>query len=275
MAATLAILPSGILHAQSITSMGLGSYAGWSGTYQNNTGGLVNGSGNPGAGGHYVPQVAPTSISNGAGLVTTISVSNGPAATGTPQNYVIPADLTGISNPSTAQGLEFGDNAGNDQTTGLWHQTNFSWSSAITMTGPQFTSFSPSYQIDFSGFLIFQPGDANTVDLTLGGGAVFSAIDFLDSPFDYSDVFSVGGLGTNHVTMTYDTSISGIAIYTPVISGNFNSLSIGLSDLASNQTTSTPTIFYRGGSASAVPEPSTFLLGGLGVLGLFLRRRRA
>lgn len=261
-------LSCSVAQGQTISSLGWNSYSNWSGTLGNGSSG--SGSGAPTVG-HYDPSMGAVTIT-GPSVTTSLTAVNGPLSIPTTQNFVQPGDFTGIYSPGTADALSWGDNHGSSTGSGLWHTSTLAFSSALTMTGTQFVGFTSS-AIDFGGLLIVNSGDTHTVNLSLAGGATFSGINFSD----LSDTYSVTGLGTSSVVLSWTGSNVGQAIYNPVISGNFTSLSISQLDMANNMTTNEPNVYYRANTASiaAVPEPSSvFLLGVGGILGLARSRSR-
>lgn len=264
---TLNLVPSQV-GAQTVATFGWDDYANYSGTQDDST--VISGA--PAPGHHYDPALADTTMV-GPSITTTASMVNGPLSIPAQQNYVQPANFAGIYSAATADGLEFADNHSNIIGSGLWHASTVEWSLPLEVTGTQFVGFN-SGAVDFGGFLIFNSGNTRTINLALAGGAVFSDINFLTG---YSDEYTVTGLNTPNVTMTFVTDNSGIAVYNPEITGSFTGLTITQSDMAGMMSTNEPVLYYRQNTVSlaAVPEPSAAILLGLAGAMTTRRRRRA
>ena len=253
------------VNAQTVDTFGWDDYANYSGTKDD--GSSISGA--PGAGHYYNPNLGDTTVT-GATVTTMLSVDNGALSIPAPQNYVHPASFSGVFSPATADGLAFGDNHSNTIGSGLWHTTTLEFGQSLEMTGTQFIGFNGA-AIDFGGFMIVHSGNTRTVNLALTGGAVFDHINLLGG---YSDDYSIAGLGTANVTMTFLSVTTGVAVYNPEISGAFSALSFSQSDMADEMTTDEPIIYYRNNTASlvAVPEPSGVAL--MALAGAIATRRR-
>lgn len=253
------------VNAQTVDTFGWDDYANYSGTKDDGT--TISGA--PGAGHLYNPNLGDTTVT-GPSVNTVLSVTNGPLSIPAQQNYVMPAAFTGVFSPGTADGLAFGDNHSNTIGTGLWHTSTLEFSQSLEMTGTQFIGFNGG-AVDFGGFMIIHSGNTRTVNLALTGGAVFDHINLLGG---YSDDYSIAGLGTANVTMTFLSVTTGTAVYNPEISGAFSEFSISQLDIAGEMSTDEPIVYYRNNSASlvAVPEPSGVAL--MALAGAIATRRR-
>ena len=142
--------------------------------------------------------------------------------------------------------------------------TNFNMS--VAAVGGNLNSNATSFGVDDSAI----DGTSESITISFSTDILFNAIDFSSIGADITDgaSFTIGGSTTNLFTGATDFS-GGFDIYTP-------SSAIAL--------TAGDTILLTGSSATssydldiinvtAVPEPSTALLGALGALA-FLRRRR-